>query len=154
MFDFSIDKQTFAVYYIDTRNKRSRYYSHITRGIIMSEKNYKQMNRKKVIRRKIKVFFILPILLVVLAGTIYCGGVLSNAHGNLAEEPVGFKYYKSIEIKQGDTLWEIANKYMTDEYNSPQEYIDEIKELNGLTSNNIQESKHLLIAFYDTAFKE
>lgn len=121
----------------------------------MSERNYKQMKRKKAkIRRKVKVFFILPILLVVLAGTIYCGGVLSSAHGNLEEDPVGFKYYKSIEIKQGDTLWGIANKYMTDEYDSPQEYIDEIKELNGLTSDNLQESKHLLIAYYDTSFKE
>ena len=121
----------------------------------MSEKNFKQMNRKKAnIRRKVKVFFVLPILLIILAGTIYCGGVLSNAHGNLEEEPVGFKYYKSIEIKQGDTLWEIAQKYMTDEYNSPQEYIEEIKELNGLTSDNLKESKYLLVAYYDTSFKE
>lgn len=128
----------------------------ITRGIIMSEKNDKQMKRTKarILRRKIKIFFILPILLIALAGTIYCGGVLSNAHGNLQEEPVGFKYYKSIEIKQGDTLWGIAQKYMTEEYDSPQEYIEEIKELNGLTSDNLQESKHLLVAYYDTAFKE
>lgn len=122
----------------------------------MSEKNDKQMKRTKarILRRKIKIFFILPILLIALAGTIYCGGVLSNAHGNLQEEPVGFKYYKSIEIKQGDTLWGIAQKYMTEEYDSPQEYIEEIKELNGLTSDNLQESKHLLVAYYDTAFKE
>ena len=121
----------------------------------MLEKNYKQMKRKKAnIRRNVKVFLVLPILLVVLAGTIYCGGVLSNAHGNLEEEPVGFKYYKSIEIKQGDTLWGIAQKYMTDEYNSLQEYIEEIKELNGLTSDNLKESKHLLVAYYDASFKE
>lgn len=128
----------------------------ITRGIIMSEKNDKQMKRTKarILKRKIKIFFILPILLIALAGTIYCGGVLSNAHGNLQEEPVGFKYYKSIEIKQGDTLWGIAQKYMTEEYDSPQEYIEEIKELNGLTSDNLQESKHLLVAYYDTVFKE
>ena len=43
---------------------------------------------------------------------------------------------------------------MTDEYDSPQQYIKEIKQLNGLTSDNIQESKHLLIAYYDTEFKE
>lgn len=121
----------------------------------MSERNYNQKKRReKTIRRNIKVFFVLPILLAVLAGTIYCGGVLSNAHGNLEEEPVGFKYYKSIKMEQGDTLWGIAQKYMTDEYDSPQQYIKEIKQLNGLTSDNIQESKHLLIAYYDTEFKE
>ena len=121
----------------------------------MSERNYNQKKRReKTIRRNIKVFFVLPILLVVLAGTIYCGGVLSNAHGNLEEEPVGFKYYKSIKIEQGDTLWGIAQKYMTDEYDSPQQYIKEIKQLNGLTSDNIQESKHLLIAYYDPELKE
>ncbi|WP_461811181.1 LysM peptidoglycan-binding domain-containing protein [Faecalimonas sp.] len=121
----------------------------------MSKKNYKQMKKKRVKTIKIiKTFLVLPVLLVILGWTIYCGGVLSNAHGNLEEDPVGFKYYRSIEIKQGDTLWGIAQKYMTEEYSSPQEYIEEIKQLNGLTSNSLQESKHLLVAYYDTSFKE
>lgn len=121
----------------------------------MSKKNYRQMKKKRIeLRKNIKIFFVLPMLLVVLAYTIYYGGVLSNAHGNLQEDPVGFKYYKSIEIKQGDSLWGIAQKYMTEEYDSPQEYIEEIKQLNGLTSDTLQESKHLLVAYYDTSFKE
>ncbi|WP_461812766.1 LysM peptidoglycan-binding domain-containing protein [Faecalimonas sp.] len=121
----------------------------------MLKNNYKQRKKRRIhVTKKFKTFFVLPVLLVILACTIYYGGVLANAHGNLEEDPVGFKYYKSIEIKSGDTLWGIAQKYMTEEYDSPQEYIEEIKQINGLTSDNLQESKHILVAYYDISFKE
>lgn len=93
-------------------------------------------------------------MLIVLAGVIRFGGMPSSAHGGFKEDTPAFKYYKSIEIKSGDTLWGIAREHMTDEYDSIQEYIDEIKQINHLTSDNIQDSKHLMIAYYDSEFKE
>lgn len=116
------------------------------------ERTYKSRKRRN---RIIKQRLLIAMFAVVLAliGAIRFGGVLSSAHGNLKEEPVAFKYYKSIEIESGDTLWGIAEEYMTSEYASVQEYIDEIKALNHLTSDDIQESNHLMIAYYDSEFK-
>ena len=42
------------------------------------------------------------------------------------------KYYTCISIKAGDSLWDIADEYMTDEYISKQEYIDEVVSINKL----------------------
>ena len=60
---------------------------------------------------------------------------------------------KSIVIQPGDTLWDIALEYKTDDYGSTQEYVDELKEINSLESDSIQESQYLMIAYYDEEFR-
>lgn len=69
------------------------------------------------------------------------------------EDPVDYKYYKSIVIEECDTLWSIANEYKTDAYESTQEYIEELKRINSLTSDIIHEDQNLLVTYYDTEFK-
>lgn len=59
-----------------------------------------------------------------------------------------YKYYTSVEIKNGDTLWDIASKYITDEYSSLQEYVAEVKELNGLSSDNIRSGQSIVVPYY------
>ena len=68
-------------------------------------------------------------------------------------KPITYKYYKSIVIQPGDTLWDIALEYKTDDYGSTQEYVDELKEINSLESDSIQESQYLMIAYYDEEFR-
>lgn len=55
------------------------------------------------------------------------------------------KYYKSIEIQRGDTLWDIAKDTITSEYNSVAEYIKVLKEINGLDSDEIQAGRMLIV---------
>ena len=58
------------------------------------------------------------------------------------------KYYKTIEITSGDTLWSIAELYMDDHYDSVKEYVRELKEMNHLNSDSIQDGQYLTIAYY------
>ena len=90
-------------------------------------------------------------LLIALCCTLF-GGFLSSAHGTRQEEPVNFKYYKSITIDKGDTLWGIAETYMTDDYDSIEEYVHALKEMNHLQSDDIQAGEKLMIAYNDTNF--
>lgn len=55
------------------------------------------------------------------------------------------KYYKSIEIQRGDTLWDIAKDTITSEYSSVAEYIKVLKEINGLESDEIQAGRMLIV---------
>lgn len=43
--------------------------------------------------------------------------------------PVKIANYKSIEVKHGDTLWNIAETYMDDRYDSVAEYVNVLKVL-------------------------
>lgn len=59
------------------------------------------------------------------------------------------KYYTCISIEEGDSLWDIADEYMTDEYSSRQEYIDEIVSINKLDDeSSITAGCNLVIPYY------
>ena len=102
-------------------------------------------------RRKMKTSrhrLILSVVIVVFTaiGCLQFGQLSS-------EDPVSFKYYKSIEIEDGDTLWGIAEEYMGDDYDSVQEYIAELKDINQLVTDDIQSAKYLTVVYYDSEFK-
>ena len=52
------------------------------------------------------------------------------------------KYYTSIQIEKGASLWEIAEDYMTEEYASEQEYIEEVMRMNHLNNDVIYEGAY------------
>lgn len=58
------------------------------------------------------------------------------------------KYYKCITIEEGDTLWDIANEYKTEEYASTQDYIDEVLSINNLNTDVIVDGTNLLVPYY------
>ncbi len=107
--------------------------------------------RKKQVAKQ-KMMLLLAITLVITIGSIAYGTIFSTAKDPATDIPQ-YKYYKSITIEQGDSLWSIANEYRTDAYKSAQEYIDEVKQINGLSSETIHEGQHLLIVYYDTEIR-
>ncbi|MEH2948000.1 LysM peptidoglycan-binding domain-containing protein [Sporofaciens sp. JLR.KK001] len=58
------------------------------------------------------------------------------------------KYYTSIEVSTGDSLWSIAEEYMDARNQSVYDYIDEIKEINGLKSDQIRAGEYLMVSYY------
>ncbi len=91
----------------------------------------------------------MALLCVIISGGILFGGLLVDAH-NEQPVPTSYQYYKSITIESGDTLWSIAQKYKgTMDTDS---YVKEIKQLNGLQSDRLQESQKLMIIYFDTEY--
>ena len=80
-------------------------------------------------------------------GGVIFNGVLASAHEEPENKTVGSICYKSIEIEQGDTLWELAEEYMTDDYLSVQEYVQDLKRMNHLTDDTIISGQHLIVAY-------
>lgn len=58
------------------------------------------------------------------------------------------KYFTCITIGCDDTLWTIANEYMTEEYSSIDAYIKEVKSINNLTSDKINRGASLIVPYY------
>lgn len=59
-----------------------------------------------------------------------------------------------IVIQKGESLWDIANEYMTEEYDSPKTYIKEVKSINSLTDvDKIYAGQRIVIPYYSTELK-
>lgn len=96
----------------------------------------------------------IKVLCAAVISTILFGGFYTSAQNNRTEEPVNFKYYKSITIESGDSLWSLAEEYMTDDYESAEEFVQVLKEINGLYDDTIIAGQKIIVAYNDTAFIE
>lgn len=105
--------------------------------------------KKKIARERI---LLVVAAVIVIAGNVMVRGLFADAHGSAKEDPVDYTYYKSIEIQEGDTLWGIAEQYSAGE--SIPEYIEKVKELNGLSSDDIHESRYLTVIYKDEEFRK
>lgn len=96
--------------------------------------------------RGVRTICILTVLIIFLISNI-CGGILSSAHESRSDSLKRSKYYKSIEIQPGDTLWEIAEEYITSDYKSVPEYVRALKAMNSLKTDDIEAGHNLMIAY-------
>jgi hypothetical protein len=58
------------------------------------------------------------------------------------------KYYTCIDIQDNDTLWGIADEYITEEYKDRDAYIKEVKFINDLTDDKLYSGATLIIPYY------
>ena len=58
------------------------------------------------------------------------------------------KNYISVTIESGDTLWSIAEENMGIGYTDLKEYVQDIKEVNNLSSNTIHEGRSIIVPIY------
>lgn len=67
-------------------------------------------------------------------------------------DDIVYKYYITMEIQPGDSLWSIAEEY---KYNQDsKDYIKEVKHINHLYSNQIIAGQKITIPYYSTIFYE
>lgn len=94
---------------------------------------------------------ILSFALIVVCCCIF-GSSFSSAHESTGKEPLKNKCYKSIQVQAGDSLWSIACDNITEEYDSIDEYMDEIAEINHISTisaDSIKEGTYLTVSYYD-----
>lgn len=110
------------------------------------------MNKKtiRIIEKKI-LFFAVTLVCVLLTAWMISGRTASSKV-NANEEMNNYKYYTSIQIQQGDSLWSIAGNYMSADYADIDEYISEVKQLNHLKSDAIHAGEYLLVPYYSAQY--
>jgi len=123
----------------------------------MSERRIRnnKIRRRRERRRNIALFMMTFCLVISFACS--AKSILSNAKS--AEAPLEYKYYTSVPVYAGDTLWTLAEtnmyakEYTTDShYASVQEYIEEICRINSLDNGEITSGMYLVIPYYSTQF--
>lgn len=118
------------------------------------EIRYRAKKRRAKALAKRRMVLLLATLLLITVGTILFGSCFSSlAKDNVSAANQEYKYYTSIEIQEGDSLWSIAEQYKSEHYESTQAYIDELVVLNDLRTETIHEGQHLMVVYYDSEFK-
>ncbi|WP_099468124.1 cell division suppressor protein YneA [Konateibacter massiliensis] len=107
------------------------------------------MNGQIVQKDNQRFYIIVMTICLAAAVAVTCGSFISIAKNKAPEKEV-YKYYTSIQIEKGDTLWELAEDYITTEYNSVNDYIQEVKNLNSLYGDSIHEGQYLTVPYYSS----
>ena len=100
------------------------------------------MRRRRLVRKRFLTgCFIMLLFVAILTGR-------SMLTSMAEEEPMTVSPYKSVEIKDGDNLWNIARQYKKGSRMSTEEYIRELKRMNSLRSDTIHKGQFLTIVYY------
>ena len=107
--------------------------------------------------RSMRISYFLFILIFSLAVAFFCGicfgSILSNAETMEDKANDTFKYYRSVPVESGDSLWEIAQENMTEEYETVQDYIEEVCFINSIDADDIHAGHYLVLPYYEAEFR-
>ena len=120
-----------------------------------SERAFKRKQKRDRIRRTKQIIerVLLTICLIALLA-IGSSAILTKATTTEEAKNVYYKYYTQIEIQEGDSLWDLAGEYMENgPYKSRKDYMNEVVEINQLSSTTIIKGQHLLVPYYEATFK-
>ena len=93
-------------------------------------KIYKRKLRKQRELRRKCMTLVMTVCLIIIC-TVSYHSISTSA--NTGEEEINFKYYTSVTVASGETLWDIADDYIDyNEYHNKKDYIKEVQNINHL----------------------
>lgn len=85
--------------------------------------------------------------------TLFMGINLLHSQAEEQKSSPYNKYYTSIQIQEGDSLWSIAERYRIHSGRTVLEYIQDLREMNSLSEDTIHTGNYLTIYYYDLTVK-
>lgn len=108
-----------------------------------------KLRRRRQLRRNICISLMTFLLVTGFS-------VLFFSFGSKAQtdtEDVSYKYYKSITVQTGDTIWDYARLYADKNfYDSYDNYIKEVMTINHLEDDNIIYGQNIILPYYSNEF--
>lgn len=109
----------------------------------------KQIRRRRELRHHFRMC-LLTLMLAVSFSLIFFS-FRTKAQGQ--DEEILYKYYKSVIVEDGDTLWNYACQYGDVQYyNSHSDYINEVIHINSLSEDKITSGQYLILPYYSSEF--
>lgn len=109
-------------------------------------KRYSNVRRQREVAQKCITMFFCSVIAIIMI----CSIIFETTHTQAAPAASTHKYYTSVQIQSGDTLWAIANNYITDEYSDMNEYIAEVCSINHIAEDEIHAGSYIVVPYYAT----
>lgn len=130
---------------MNMNNRREHMNTNINNSI--SERRIRNNRRMRQLQLRRHMMMSLLTILLVLGCSGMFFGFKSKAQSS--GEPIPCKYYKSVMVHSGDTIWDYADLYADREfYDSYDSYIKEVMNMNGLSNDHIQSGQYILVPYY------
>lgn len=127
-----------------------RYVSSHDERVYRSRRRYEKKRRQREILQK-TVFAFFTLCLVIGLSISY-QALITKASS--PSDTIQYKYYKSVSVAYGETLWSLASENYTNGYESIYDYIYEVKEINHLSEDEaVLAGQALILPYYSSEFK-
>ena len=120
----------------------------------ITEREYRNYKRKVRRQREIrnKIIYTGLTLGIVLVAVLSLHSITSQAQDENVE--VTYKYFTNMEVEQGDSLWNIAQENIDyNFYDSIQEYVDEVIDMNNLSDETIVAGQSIVIPYFSNTYR-
>ncbi|MCM1282255.1 MAG: hypothetical protein NC180_04685 [Muribaculaceae bacterium] len=117
---------------------------------ISQRANYRLKKRARALQVQKQMLALAVLIFVCL--TILLGGSIRTLANSGRGETL-HKYYTSIRLEKGDTLWDLADTYTVDDVMDRETFIREVSELNGLSDGQIHRDAYIVVPYYSAEEK-
>lgn len=91
--------------------------------------------------------FMITCVAVILFASGFLGHTMLTSMANEeGADPV--RYYKCVQIQEGDSLWGLASRYGEGGTMSAKEYVSELKRMNNLKEDTIHKGQYLTVVYF------
>lgn len=116
----------------------------------ISERANRSLDRRY---RKVKAQkrLIAILIFITISAAILLGSSI-HAFASSKSESLN-KYYTSIRVEKGDTVWSLADKYNMGTDVTKQDYVDEVCQLNSLNDGKLTAGQYIVVVYYSAEEK-
>ena len=118
----------------------------------ISERANESLRKREAVVRRQRGIFAIAIIVIVSLG-ILLGSSINALASSEADIASYNKYYTSIRVESGDTLWTIADEYVEGFNISKSDYIAEVCQLNQISENEIHAGDYIVVPYYSQEVK-
>ena len=118
----------------------------------ISERANESLRKREAVVRKQKSLLAIAIIVIVALGILLGSSI--NALASSEKDIASYnKYYVSIRVESGDTLWTIADKYVEGYNLSKEDYIAEVCQINEISGDDIHAGDYIVVPYYSQDVK-
>lgn len=118
----------------------------------ISERANESLNKRESVVRMQKCIIAIVIIIIISLSVLLGTGI--SVLASTKDDPATYnKYYTSIRIEAGETLWSIADEYIKDLDIDKTDYIAEICELNNINADEIVAGEYIVVSYYSHEVK-